>query len=127
MNKQLNDLLEIAKKASNNAYAPYSLFKIGAALLTESGEIFTGCNIENASFSLTICAERVAIFKAISNNNLKFSALAIYVQSDKAFPPCGACRQVINEFSKDLNIIYGNNKQTIITNINKLLPDSFSL
>lgn len=127
MNKQLNDLLEIAKKASNNAYAPYSLFKIGAALLTESGEIFTGCNIENASFSLTICAERVAIFKAISNNNLKFLALAVYVQSDKAFPPCGACRQVINEFSKDLSIIYGNNKQTIITNINKLLPDSFSL
>ncbi len=127
MNKHLYELFDRAKEASQSAYSPYSGYKVGAALLTETGEVFMGCNVENASFSLTICAERVAITKAISSGFREFKALAVYVDSEKMFPPCGACRQVIIEFTKDIDIIYGNDSKTFITKINKLLPDSFSL
>ncbi len=121
------ELMEIAKKASVNAYAPFSNFKLGAALETESGKVFTGVNVENSSYGLTNCAERTAIFKAVSEGERKFKRLVIYVDSDKLFPPCGACRQVISEFSNDLPIIIFSNKDVVETNINELLPMSFQL
>lgn len=127
MNDILKKLFAMAKEASNNAYAPYSGFKVGAALLTDKGNIFTGCNIENASYSLTICAERVAVSKAVSADEKVFKAVAVYVQSEKVFPPCGACRQVLFEFSEDTEIVYGNDEQYFISSIKELLPNSFKL
>ncbi len=127
MSEDLKKLFEKAKEASINAYAPYSGFKVGAAIKTKNNKIFTGCNVENASYSLGLCAERNAIHKAISENEREFVALAIYVDSDKLFPPCGACRQVIIEFSDTIDIIYGNNHETHISNIKNLLPESFRL
>ncbi len=95
MKKEYQGLISAAKKAKLTAYAPYSKFHVGAAVLTVDGQIFTGCNIENSSFSLTICAERVAIFKAISHGASKFKAIAV-ISDDHGFtPPCGACRQVL--------------------------------
>ena len=127
LNSKEKELVKIAEKASENAYADYSGYKVGAALQTSSGKIYTGCNVENASYSLTNCAERTAIFKAVSEGEKNFVSMAIYVQSEKLFPPCGACRQVIAEFSDDMTIIYANKTQEIKTNINKLLPESFKL
>ncbi len=127
MNSEDKALFDLAKIASESAYAPYSGYKVGAALKTASGKIYLGCNVENASYSLTICAERNAIFQAVAQGETKFSELAVFVQSDKLFPPCGACRQVISEFSDDIRIIYGNELTFAITNISKLLPESFSL
>jgi cytidine deaminase len=121
------ELMEVAKKASENAYAPFSNFKLGAALETESGKVFTGVNVENSSYGLTNCAERTAIFKAVSEGEKEFKRLVIYVDSDKLFPPCGACRQVISEFSNDLPIIIFSNKDVVETNIKELLPMSFQL
>lgn len=105
-------LFKEAKAASENAYAPYSKFKVGAVLLIESESnagqfsIYTGCNVENASFSMTCCAERIAIFKAISDGNYKFKALVLYATADKPVSPCGACRQVISEFADSDMKIY---------------------
>ena len=124
---ELERLFEIAKKASENAYSPYSGFKVGAALQTKLGHIFTGCNIENSSYGATICAERTAIFKAVSENELAFHAIAIYVQSDKIFPPCGMCRQVMAEFSNNLIVIYGNDKEVRTSSVKELMPESFVL
>lgn len=120
-------LMKIAKEAAKNAYAPYSHFKLGAALKTKSGKIFTGVNVENASYGLTNCAERTAIFKAVSEGEREFEELAIYVNSDKLFTPCGACRQVISEFSDDLKIIVFSNKEVLETNIIELLPLGFKI
>jgi cytidine deaminase len=92
----LEELLESAKKASLNAFSPFSHFPVGAALLTSGGEIFTGCNVENSSFGLSICAERVAVFKAISEGKRDFVAIAIY--APQIVPPCGACLQVLSQF-----------------------------
>lgn len=104
-----NGLMEYAIKAREDAYAPYSGFKVGAALLTKSGKVFTGCNIENGSYSMTICAERVALFKAVSEGEREFEAIAIAGGRDglALCPPCGACRQVLSEFSQagDIKII----------------------
>jgi cytidine deaminase len=121
------ELMQMAKDAAQNAYAPYSKFKLGAALLTKSGQVFTGVNVENSSYGLTNCAERTAIFKAVSEGETKFEKLAIYVNSDKLFTPCGACRQVISEFSDDLEIIVFSDKELLETNIGELLPMSFQL
>ncbi len=124
----LQDLFEEAKKISKNAYAKYSGFPLGAALLGKSGRIYTGVNVENASFGLTICAERSAVFSAVSQGEKEFSALAVYVDSDLSFPPCGACRQVLSEFcSPDMPILYGNNHKIVSTTLGELLPQSFSL
>ena len=120
-----SELLQIAVKARRKAYAPYSKFHVGAALLAENGAIFTGCNVENASYGLTICAERVAIFKAISEGVQSFTAIAISVPGGGA--PCGACRQVMNEFSPKLAIIMGDQTGEIMreTTLDILLPDAF--
>ncbi|MCL2064276.1 MAG: cytidine deaminase [Candidatus Cloacimonetes bacterium] len=124
---ELKNLFDSAKIASENAYSPYSHFKVGAAILCKNGKQFTGCNIENASFGGTICAERVAICKAVSENEKEFTAIAVYVQSEKLFPPCGMCRQFMVEFSTDMIVIYGNEQYLEISNIGELLPESFKL
>ena len=122
-------LIEAAKKAQKNAYCPYSRYPVGAAVLTESGHIYTGCNVENASFGLAICAERVAIFKAVSQGEKKIRALSVAAKSAK---PCGACRQVIIEFApKDAEIIYvdwfpmAKKQKVTFTKAGKLLPQAF--
>jgi cytidine deaminase len=101
-------LLEAARSARQHAFAPYSLFLVGAAVLTKDGEIITGCNIESASYGLTCCAERVALFKAISQGKRRFKCMAVVADSTHPTPPCGACRQVIWELAGDIEIILGN-------------------
>ena len=100
-----NDLLiAAARQARENAHAPYSNFRVGAALRSTSGRIFGGCNVENATYGLTICAERVAIFKAISEGERGFSAIAVVTDTERLTPPCGACRQLIWEFCGDIPV-----------------------
>jgi len=119
-------LVKEAKKARKKAYTPYSKFKVGAAVLSGDGKIFTGCNIENASFGLAVCAERVAIFKAISEGSTKFEAIAVIGDTDKPCSPCGACRQVISEFGEDIPLIMANLKGDVkIIKIKELLPEAF--
>lgn len=126
-NNELYKLLEIAKKAAENAYAPYSGYKVGSVLICSDGSIYSGCNVENASYSLTICAERTAVFKAVSEGKRDFGAIAIYVDSEESFPPCGACRQVLHEFAPDLPVIWGNRIESHTSTMRELLPGAFSL
>ena len=100
-----SELLEQARAARLQAYAPFSSFPVGAALLTRSGRLFAGCNIENISFGLTICAERVAVFSAVAAGEREFEAMAIVAESNSPLVPCGACRQVLAEFAPGLRII----------------------
>ena len=97
-------LIEAAVKARNAAYAPYSKFAVGAAVLTKSGRVFSGCNVENISFGLTICAERAAIFSAVASGERQFDAVAVIADSVHPVTPCGACRQVMAEFADDLQV-----------------------
>ncbi len=122
----MQSLYEMALKARENAFAPYSDFRVGAALLAESGKVYTGCNIENASFGLTICAERVAIFKAISEGESGFRELWIVADTPRLTPPCGACRQIIWEFCGDIPVILSN-LQTVSREYRMidLLPEPF--
>ncbi|MBW6515798.1 MAG: cytidine deaminase [Candidatus Cloacimonetes bacterium] len=120
-------LIDAARKAADRAYAPYSGYKVGAAIRSKKGNIYTGCNIENASYSLTVCAERNALAQAVINGEKEFSVIAIYVDSDMLFPPCGACRQVLSEFSLDLRVIYANKNEIHTALIKELLPESFQL
>lgn len=123
-----DDLLRTAKEASLQAYTPYSNFKVGAALLTTTGEVFTGCNVENASYGLTICGERVAVTKAVSAGFREFRAIAIYGATDEPISPCGACRQVICEFGGDIDIIMGNAEEKyVVVKAQELLPGAFKL
>lgn len=123
---EIQKLMDCAIKARENAYSPYSHFAVGAALLCEDGTLFEGCNIENASYGLTNCAERTAIFKAVSEGHIKFKALAVVADMEGPCAPCGACRQVMAEFKIPL-IIMGNLMGNIkIVTIEELLPFSFS-
>jgi cytidine deaminase len=106
----INELINKAKNAREHSYSPYSRFKVGAALKTKNGMVFTGCNIENSSYGLSICAEREAIFKAISAGERDLDTIAVVTDSDKLTTPCGACRQVMWEFSKDMTVIVANLK-----------------
>ena len=129
---QNRELIELAKKARESAYAPYSNFFVGAALLCDDGSVYCGCNIENASFSATCCAERVALFKAISDGKRDFCARAIvgaHTDSEhKACYPCGICRQVLSEFcSESFKIVLSDGEKIIETTLGKLLPNSFDL
>lgn len=123
-----NELMEKAIQASQYAYIPYSKFPVGAALLTDTGEVFTGCNVENASYGLTICAERVALTKAISSGFRHFVAIAIYGPTKKYISPCGACRQFISEFGNNIDIVMGNRQgEFTVAKSRELLPGAFSL
>lgn len=123
----MNDKLILhAKKARQLAIARYSNFKVGAALLTKDGNIFTGCNIEVSSYGLTICAERVALFKALSEGITNFEKLAIYTETKNFCPPCGACRQVIWDFAPEISIILVNKLNQIKTfSISDFYPQAF--
>jgi cytidine deaminase len=101
-------LIAAAIAARENAHAPYSKFRVGAALLDESGRTHTGCNVENATYGLTLCAERVAVFKAISEGAKRFTQIAIVADTDQLTPPCGACRQILWEFCGDIPITLAN-------------------
>ena len=119
------ELMKIARKARQNAYAPYSHFAVGAALLTESDRVYTGCNIENASYGLTCCAERNAIFAAVGAGERRFKMLAVAADSPEPVAPCGACRQVIAEFGIPL-VVMGNLKEATKTmTAEELLPYGF--
>ena len=98
-------MIEKAKRARLKAYAPYSKFKVGTALLTKSGKVYTGANVENSTFGLTVCAERVAVFKAVSRGEKNFLKIVVVADKDPPVTPCGACRQVLSEFAKDLKVI----------------------
>jgi len=124
--EEFKKLIKEAEKARKRAYTPYSKFKVGAAVLSTGGKIFTGCNIENASFGMSVCAERVAIFKAISEGSTKFEAIAVIGDTDKPCSPCGACRQVISEFGEEIFLIMVNLKGDVkIKKIGELLPEAF--
>ena len=123
-----NNLIELATNAYKNSYAPYSKFYVGAALLTELGGTYTGCNVENVSYGLTICAERNAIFQAIAKEGRSTKIKIIVIANEKPCSPCGACRQVIAEFcTSDTIIIYRSDKGYAEKTLAELLPDSFNL
>jgi cytidine deaminase len=103
-----DQLIGAARSARENAHAPFSKFRVGAAVLAKSGRIFSGCNVENASYGLTICAERVAILKALSEGEREFDAIAVVTDAGALTPPCGACRQIIWEFCGDVPVILAN-------------------
>ena len=121
-------VIEAARLAAENDYVPYSKFRVGAALITKNGEIFQGCNIENASFGLTNCAERTAIFKAVSEGYCDFEYLAVYGDTKEPISPCGACRQVMVEFfeSDSKVILIAKDKSTVEMTVGELLPYSFT-
>lgn len=119
--KLLNEAIAIKSRA----YAPYSKVTVGAALLTKSGKVYTGVNVENASFGATNCAERTAVFKAISEGESNFVAIAIASNLKEIITPCGICRQVLIEFDDDIDVILGDDQQMQVYKINQLLPAGF--
>ncbi|WP_202711136.1 cytidine deaminase [Sporosalibacterium faouarense] len=124
-NDQYKDLIKKAMEAKEKAYVPYSKFHVGAALKTKEGKIYTGCNIESASYTPTICAERTAIAKAISEGDKDFEVIAVTGDSDYTFP-CGVCRQVIREFGRDIKVIVANTEDDFrVYTLDELLPNSF--
>jgi cytidine deaminase len=122
-------LLRSARKAMKNAYAPYSNFKVGAAILTKSGQVYLGCNVENASYGMTNCAERTAIFAAVADLGPKIEVVAVAVTNDHGVPcsPCGACRQVIYEFGPEAQIWFQAEEGWKQNHIRELLPEGFRL
>ena len=120
------EIIRAATAARENAHAPFSHFKVGAALLTADDEIITGCNVENASYGLTMCAERVAIFKAISEGERKFVKICVVADTEMLTPPCGACRQIIWEFCGDVEVLMANLQgETATLQMSELLPKAF--
>jgi cytidine deaminase len=123
---QRRRLIAAARRAAQAAYAPYSKFQVGAAVLTRAGKIHTGCNVENASYGLSNCAERTAIFKAVAEGERKIAAVAVYTPTRKPTLPCGACRQVINEFGlRAVILCVCNSRERIETTLDQLLPGAF--
>ncbi|MCH1624973.1 cytidine deaminase [Fredinandcohnia quinoae] len=125
---KIEELIVEAKKAREKAYVPYSQFKVGAALLTKDGKVYHGCNIENAAYSVTNCAERTALFKAYSDGVKDFTAIAVVADTERPVPPCGACRQVIAELCpSDLKVYLTNLKGDIQElTVAELLPGAFT-
>ena len=123
------EMIESAEEASKNSYSPYSKFAVGACVLTENDKIYTGCNFENSSFGLTICAERNAIGSAITDGERKIKAIAIYSPNMENCTPCGACRQVLNEFKSDngMDVIVKIKDGIKVYTLAELLPESFNL
>ncbi|WP_371187513.1 cytidine deaminase [Thalassotalea maritima] len=126
--KQFTQLVAAAKQAYDNAYAPYSNFQVGAAALTKNGNVVSGCNVENASYGLTICAERNCLGQAIANGEQQFAYIVIYTEMNKLTPPCGACRQVIAEFlDSDANVYATNHLGDVVAwSVKTMLPDAFT-
>ncbi len=119
-------LIEAALQARSQSIAPFSSFQVGAAVRAESGKVYTGCNIESASYGLTVCAERVAIWKALSEGERHFTELAVVADTETLTPPCGTCRQIIWEFAKSANIVFANLRgETETFQIAELLPRAF--
>ena len=119
------DLIAKATEAREKAYAPYSHFAVGAALLAKSGRVYTGCNVENASYGLSVCAERVAVFKAVSEGERDFEALAVVTEN--GVTPCGACRQVLLEFGDDIQVIVADEAgEYRVFGLQELLPEAFN-
>jgi cytidine deaminase len=126
LSEDFQPLIEAALQARLQAVAPFSNFRVGAALRTESGKVYTGCNVESASYGLTVCAERVAIWKALSEGERDFTALAVVADTDILTPPCGTCRQIIWEFARGAKIVFANLKgDTEIFDMVDLLPRAF--
>lgn len=124
---QYKSLIKKAHAAKKHSHSPYSKFRVGAALLTKSGRVYTGCNIENSSFSLTVCAERTSIFKAVSESERSFKAIAIASDALDFVPPCGACRQVMIDLAGDIDVILDNGRgQHKVVRLSALLPLPFS-
>ncbi len=124
----IEELKEKAIEVSKNAYATYSNFKVGCALLTKSGNTYVGCNVENASYGLTICAERNAIAQAVgSEGDVEIDTLVVYTPTPKPTPPCGACRQVIHEFGNPTVISFCESSESTTDKMNALLPNAFDL
>jgi cytidine deaminase len=124
--KSLQELIEAAKTARLRSIAPFSNFLVGAAVRTKAGKIYSGCNVESASYGLTVCGERVAIWKALSEGEHDFSELAIVADTESLTPPCGTCRQIIWEFAKHAKIVLSNLQgETQECSIKELLPRAF--
>lgn len=125
------ELVALADAARSRSYSPYSGFSVGAALLTKGAKVYTGANIENASFTPTVCAERVALFTAIHAGESEFEAIAVVGgpagrAAEKLFTPCGVCRQVLSEFCKpDMRVIIATEKETLVTSLGELMPHGF--
>ena len=122
----LAELIAAAKEASKRAYSPYSRFRVGAAILTAQGAIHSGCNVENASYGLTVCAERNAVFRAVAHGPLSIRAVVVYTPTPTPTAPCGACRQVINEFGPAARVLcVCDGPDRLDTTMAALLPDAF--
>ena len=120
------ELIDAATAVREHSYAPFSEFRVGAALETDDGEVITGCNVESASYGLTVCAERVAIWKAISQGKRKIKHIAVVADTEELTPPCGVCRQIIWEFGGDIPVILANLKgKTEVVQMKDLLPRAF--
>ena len=124
--RRMDELIEAAKAVLNNAYAPYSKFKVAAAVKTRSGKVYTGVNVENASYGLTVCAERVAVFKAVSEGDRDIEVVAVYVDADEPVAPCGACRQVIAEFNPNALVVMAGRNKVKTARLSELLPMAFT-
>ncbi len=125
-NKQHRELIEAAKKAREYAYTPYSGFDVGAAIRTKDGKIYTGCNIENSSFGATNCAERTALFKAISEGEKEFETIAVVSSANDVTYPCGICRQVMAEHMPDATIVYEDSEGRLVeSSVKEVLPYMF--
>lgn len=120
------DLYQQAQAAVEFAYVPYSHFAVGAALRTADGEVITGANVENASYGMTMCAERNAVFAAVAAGKRRFDAIAVYADAESV-PPCGACRQVMSEFAPSLRVIFRRGGQPVVMTLDELLPEQFKL
>jgi cytidine deaminase len=122
----VDDLLDAANEVRERAYAPYSRFRVGAALLTKSGEVVTGCNVENASYGLSVCAERAAIVRAVAEGHDAFDTLAVITGTSPPAPPCGTCLQTLSEFADDLRVIIANDTgEKVHLSLKALLPFRF--
>jgi cytidine deaminase len=120
------ELIDAAKRVRENSYAPFSKFKVGAALETDDGDIVVGSNVESASYGLTVCAERVAVWNAISHGKRKIVKIAVVTDTDELTPPCGVCRQIIWEFGGDIPVIFANlNGKVETVQMRDLLPRAF--
>jgi cytidine deaminase len=125
-NQDFQELIEAAKEVRMQSVAPFSGFLVGAAVKTDSGKVYTGCNVESASYGLTVCAERVAIWKALSEGERHFTELAVVADTEVLTPPCGTCRQIIWEFARNATIVFANlSGESEVFHMKELLPRAF--